>query len=54
MSRQDYKLMASYFAQELTKDNKRVILILIGAFCQIAKRDNPNFDEEKFKLACGL
>ena len=54
MGRQDYKLMAGRFAQVITKENKLAILLLIDAFCHIAKRDNPKFDYDKFKLACGI
>lgn len=59
MTKQDYELMAANFAQELRKAKKSpiasyAIQALIGAFCQIAKRDNRNFDEGRFRLVCGV
>ena len=62
MTKKDYVLMASCFAGEFIPAPKnsthaainRTVSILLGNFCHIAKRDNPKFDEEKFKLACGL
>jgi hypothetical protein len=54
MSKKDYKLMAGSFAQVRTKENETALKFLVSTFCTIAKADNPNFDKEKFELACGL
>jgi hypothetical protein len=54
MTRNDYSLMASYFAKELTKENRAMIIRLVSGFITVATNDNPKFRKRDFLLACGL
>ena len=55
MTRKNYVTFARAFNKALavsqTKDAKDAIEDLISVFMQIAKEDNPRFDEEIFKAA---
>lgn len=59
MTRKDYQLIAATFQnvwdlQETTKANAPTVNLLIRALSISLAQDNPRFDANKFKEACGL
>lgn len=58
MTKKDYKLIAESInaaRQYIRSENKDCGLnFLVGYLGEELKNDNPNFQYDKFKLACGL
>ncbi len=63
MTQKDYVKLAAMFAKLAKTEQdidcseykyKSVLRIVVDAFCDLAKADNPNFKSEKFRTACNL
>jgi hypothetical protein len=53
MTKRDYKIIAGVLLRvEGLEDRQHARLVT--DFCVALKKDNPNFDADKFKLACGM
>ena len=53
MSKKDYIIMARLFAEQKGKtDAEAVLADLIWGFCDMAQKDNPNFNRDRFIAAC--
>lgn len=58
MSKKDYEAIARAIKEELgphiSPPSRRIIQKLARSLCGIFKADNPNFNRERFLIACGF